>query len=387
MQRRWSTLLVAFISKNIAMSATFGCFGLILPALVNHFASDVTTISVAIALVSLVMGVAAPAVGYLLDRWSMAGTVTGGALVTAAGFGVASNATSAWQFILAYGLLGGLGVTAMGALPAAKLAAAAFPAARGKAIGVAMLPLSSVAAPLICAPLLALCGWRLLLQGFAVLSIFTALLAAVLVLRNASPTATPTSGIVESANSTSGVFGAIALSAGILLSGGILLMTYIAPHARNIGMDAGQSAALLAVAGGAAIPGAYLFAWLADRISPARALIVNAALQSILWLMLACLPASAGLWLTAGLIGLCAGGANPTFSVCIASLYGQRRFGAMLGRLSLVVVPFTIVATPLAGWSFDVFGDYVRLLWCEAALCAAAVIVLFRLDLRLRRLS
>lgn len=366
---------MAFAAKNLAMSFTYGCFGLLLPVLADEFDADVSVVALGIGLVSLVMGLSGPLVGFLLDRWSMRGTVAGGCVLAALGFGFAANTQSILQFVLVYGVVAGLGATAMGSLPATKLAAAAFPQSEGKAIGFAMLPLSSIAAPIICAPLLATYGLRPMLLGFAAILIALAIAVPALVLQHPqnAPVSGPTRNIGHEHVQTRHSFVWLAVTAALLLPSGIALLTYIAPYARELGAGPPEASFLLALTGGMAVPGAYLFAWLSDWVPPAKVIALNAALQAILWLALAAAPSSTWLWLTAALLGLCAGGANPAFSVYVVKRYGQHRLGVILGRLSLTVVWFTFAVAPLVGLMFDIFEGYHYSWLFGSALCVVAM--------------
>jgi len=175
--KRRTVLGFAFFAKNVATTTTYNSYGLMLPLLLQDFSSGASQVAMGIGLISLVTGVASPWVGRLLDKWSLHGTLVAGCLIAALGYFLASRAHSAAHFVLLYGVLGGLGVTAMGNLPAMKLASLSFPLKKGKAIGFAMLPVSGIVGPFVCAPLLAAGGWRFLLQVFALVLVILAVAA------------------------------------------------------------------------------------------------------------------------------------------------------------------------------------------------------------------
>jgi MFS family permease len=374
----------AFTGKNVAMGATYASFGLLIRPLVAEFSAAVSEISMAIALLSLAMGTAAPVVGRLLDAWSIRGTIVGGCVLAALGFLLAALAQSAWQFVVCYGVIVGVGISAMGAVPAAKLAAVAFPDSRGKAIGFAMLPLSSIAAPLLLAPLLEIFGWRAVLAGFALGFAALALVALAVIgaQRTIEPAPDRSAPGADRAPPAQGLgrhgFAKLALASGMLLSSGIVMITYLVPYARSLGIDARTAAVLLAVTGVAAIPGAYVFAWLADKISLIGTLACNAALQSLLWLLMAALHAPDTLWPLAFVLGFCVGGANPAVTVLVSKVYSGR-FGTMLGKIALAVIPFNFASTPVVGWFFDKFATYRGALLLEASLCATALVLILSL--------
>lgn len=97
---------------------------------------------------------------------------------------------------------------------------------------------------------------------------------------------------------------------------------------------------------------------LADRIGPARALIVNALVQAAAWLILL---SPVGFWLLmvdAVAVGACAAGFGAALGVLITRLFGAANFGRVYGAISFLVLPFLFGVSPLAGVLYQQTGSY-----------------------------
>ncbi len=390
MNRPWQVLCLAFLAQNMAIGIPFGSFGLLIGDIADEFGAGRSAVSFGIALVMLSMGLLAPLLGQLLDRWSIRGTMMLGAIAAAAGFQLASHAHALWLYLLSFGLIVGVGITAMGVLPASKLAANWFPVNTGKAIGFVSLPLLVAAGPPLFGVILAESGWRELLRAFSYA--YLLMLPVLWLIRDKPADASLAVAAVEpspsgSTNNGSTNTGLADLLAdrrlwllvpvgGIALSGGIVLVTHIVQHALGLGISLPLASLLLSVNGIASMCGALFFGWLSDRLSPLGAIMVNVALQATAWPLLLMQNQLVGLAACAMVVGLCAGGAHPALSALLNRVYGAARFGTMLGLLSTLALPFTFTAAPLVGRLFDIRGDYTLGFTLMAALYVGVLVLL-----------
>lgn len=379
---RWPMLVLAFVNKNVAVGATFGVYGLLIDRLVTDFHSSRAVISFGIALVSLMMGVCSPVVGRLLDRWSTRATVVAGHAIAGAGFIGASQASSTTVFLFCFGIVVGIGMTTMGVLPAVKLATGWFADAPGRAVGFVMLPISLAATPPLVGWALAGVGWRALLLGLS--GLFFALIPFSLLIRD-PPSPQPHAGQASSSAAVTAIdiallrdlrFWQIVITAGFLVSSTIVLATHIAPYGTGLGLPVSKAALLLSAVGFAAIVGAPLFGWLADRFTPPTAIAVNALGQVVFWLLLLRAHQFAALFAIVALFGIFTSGAYPSITALITRIYGAARVGTVVGYMSLMVVPFNFGMPPLVGWMFDLHGDYSLAFTIEAACCFAVVLLM-----------
>ncbi|GAB3279912.1 MFS transporter [Parahaliea aestuarii] len=382
MLNRWHILGIATVSQNLAIGFTFGSYGLLIAEIAETFSSSRSQVALGIALISVVMGLMAPALGYLLDRWSIRNTMILGALVTSCGFWLAAQATSLTTLLICFGIVVGIGITAMGVLPASKLAANWFPDSTGKALGIVSLPIMVALGPPFFVGIINSEGWRVLFTDFSL--VYLLLIPFLAVIKNQPSPGQGEAGsmpgsAVPSAWSESmrdARLWILVVVAGIIFSGGIMLVTHIVQHAIDIGIDATRASLLLSVNGIAAMAGALFFGWLADRIGAHGAILVNLTLQAIAWSALLMQAHFPGLVITVAVLGLCGGGGHPAMATLVGKVFGAQRFGTLMGQVTLLVIPFNFGSAPLAGLLYDRSGSYSLAFLCYAGLCTSAIVLI-----------
>lgn len=391
MNRPWIVISLAFLAQNLAIGLTFGAYGLLIGDIADEFSGSRSQVSFGIALITLVMGLFSPALGYVLDRWSIRGTMMIGAALTALGFQLGAHAQSLTMFLTCFGLLVGAGITCMGVLPAGKLAANWFPQATGKALGFVSLPILIAVGPPLFGWVIEHSGWRELFRYFSY--VYLGFLPLLLLVRNHPEGATAPAQAAVSASSAPTVrwrdsladkrLWLMVLIGGIMFSGGIVLVTHVVQHAVGFGIDLAKASLLLSVNGIAAVVGAMLFGWLSDRLSPAAAVTINLAVQALMWPFVLMQTDLTGLILAVSVLGICGGGAHPALSALVGSVFGAQRFGTILGQITLLVIPFNFGAAPLAGWLYDINGSYAAAFILYAGLCLFATVVMALLGYRM----
>lgn len=382
MTQRWTMLSLAFLSQNLAIGITFGSYGLLIGNIADDFSASRSQVSLGIALIMLAMGLMSPLLGYLLDRWSIRGTMMIGVVLTALGFQLAARADTLMMFLLYFGLVVGTGVAAMGVLPAAKLAANWFPDSTGKALGFVSLPVLIAFGPPLFGMIIVESGWRELFRGFSFT--YLALLPLLLLVRDRPvPDRVPTAAVEPLVpvarwrdSLTDRRLWLIVLIGGVMFSGGIVLVTHIVQHALGSGVALASASLLLSVNGVAALLGAVLFGWLCDRLSPLAAIVINVGTQALIWPFLLLQTELTGIALGVAVLGVCGGGAHPALSALVGSVFGAERLGTMLGQITLLVIPFNFSAAPLAGLLYDLNGGYGLAFGLLGMLCLCTTVLL-----------
>jgi MFS family permease len=136
------------------------------------------------------------------------------------------------------------------------------------------------------------------------------------------------------------------------------IVVHIVPHAIELGISTSTAANILATAGGVSILGRVVIGNIADRIGGRTALIIAFALMAItlFWLI-----SAKQLWmllLFAAVFGFAYGGCDSPISPLVATLFGLHSHGLLIGILG---TGFTIGAAAgpyLAGYVFDIEGNY-----------------------------
>lgn len=387
--RAFAMLVTGFITQNLAVGTTFGAYGLIVDALAQEFQARHSLVALGMGMVALCLGLLAPLVGTLLDRWSVRSVMLLGATVAACGFIAASRAQSIGPFLFCFGVLGGVGITLIGPLPSAKLAGGWFPHAPGKAIGFVAIPLLIAAGPPFYSRWIEAHGWRSL---FAVLGVVFLLILPLLWFVKEPPAGVAAGAHAGPAPRTAGDGGGFAdrrvwqmgVIAGLLFAGGVVLSTHIVNHATRQGIEASDAALLLSVLGIAASLGSLAWGGIADRFGPAQALKGLAVVQAVLWIVVIQQSGFVALATLVALLSICGGGVHPAVCSVVARVYGQAHFGAVLGRVTLLVTPFNFLAAPVAGMLFDLDGSYAKAFYLMAGLNALALVLLLLLQARFR---
>lgn len=376
---RWLMLFVAFLSQNMAVGLTFASVGLLMEPLSADLDGSRSLLSLSIAFVILAKGLLGPVVGVLVDRWSLRGTMMIGCLLGAIGFVGASQATSTGAYLLFYGLFVGLSFAMMGVLPANKIITLWFPHVIGRVSGFVNVPLFNMIGPPLYALIILEAGWRSLLILFACAYILLMMLCGLIrPPRGAQKEVPSTLSGKESVDSSlfrSPVFWVLCLIYGLLMSSGIMVITHAAPNAQDHGVVLTQASILMSILGVCGIIGNFLFGWLCDRLTPFSALVINAAMQAVMWVLLASSQGFIPMAVAIAGIGLGSAGVVPIFIAILNTAYDSRKFGRIYGLVGLVGFPFAFSAAPIAGLLFDSFGSYQLAFVAQGGVCALTLIL------------
>jgi MFS family permease len=157
----WVVLAVMF-SATLAGVGVRAAPGVMIVPLEHAFGWNVATISGAVSLNIILLGVTGPFLTGLIEFAGLKRTIIGCMLVMVAGTGLSNFMTSSWQLFLTWGLMVGVGSGAGAVGMAAAIANRWFARRNGLAMG--LLTAANAAGQLIFLPLLALLaqryGWR-----------------------------------------------------------------------------------------------------------------------------------------------------------------------------------------------------------------------------------
>jgi len=392
----WRMVLRGFIAVNLALGLTFGSFGVLIKPVAAELDASRALASLGIGLIVLLLGLAAPLIGVALSRYSIRNVMTLGGLMMAAGFALAAAAPGFAWFLTGYSIVAGTGCALLGIMPASTLITNWFVARRGLALGLISAPLLVAAAPPAVAWLVELFGWRHALGVQA-----GALLLALPLLRGivdrpeavgqlalgaypseASASADPTATTPSALLLRDLRFWILVCCAGLITCGGIIIVSHIVPFATDRGIAATSASLLLTINGICGMLGALFFGWVADRMGPHATLTLIGLFQTLLWSTLLAFPAFGVLAVLLVGIGLCGGAVHPVFSALLGNNYGRDAFAAALGLASLLMLPFTFVAAPIAGAIFDATGSYSIAFGVQIGCFALATAVLLASRIR-----
>ncbi|MFC4250641.1 MFS transporter [Sinimarinibacterium flocculans] len=375
--RGWWIVAAGFVCTLLAIGGTTYSFGLFVTPLSEEFGLSRADANGGFIFLLVGFAVWAPIVGRLLDRLPARSVMIGGAVLFAIGFTLIALAQS--PLIMGLAVLGpvSLGTVACGALASNTLTARWFRAHRGRAMGVLAIATSAggFVVPPLTALLMAQLGWRGALGALGLIVLVVVTLCVGLLVRDrpsdlglepdgaaaaASPAQAPpperswsTGALLRNAN-----FWLIAWGTGILLAADQALLASMIPYGVDAGFGAQRAALLVSCLTFSAIFGKLAIGMLADRIDKRWLFTAVAACNLAFLLVLLSAPGFVPLMVACCVIGLAIGGTYPLWMTLTADCFGSTSFGAVMGTMNFVVMPFSIASIRFIGEVFDRTGRY-----------------------------
>jgi len=390
----WWQVSIATLTNNFATGLAFGSFGTIILAMEKEYDASRATSSLAISLMLVSLSLTAAILGRLIEKVSIRKVMLCGTLLGSLAFGLASVARDATQLLAIYFVLLGPATAMLGTLPSCTLAARwATDDRRGLALGIVNMPIMVMIVPLAIAPLLLADGIRAVYQALAVaLLVFVPLVWFVRDRRGTSPAdvaaiaaqaeidLAPTPPIMGSI-----FFWILVVGLGLLVGAGTMKLAHFVPLFTEQGRTFEEANMLLAVSGGAGLVGSFLFGALADRIGGAKALMLNALIQAVMWSVFLAPVGLPILVVDAIVVGACGAGAQAAFGVLLATLYGTKVFSRAFGLMALFTLPFLFGLTPIASLLYEASGSYhlpMGLMICGFVIAATLFALLIKPERR-----
>ncbi|WP_328725563.1 MFS transporter [Streptomyces sp. NBC_00259] len=396
--RAWFVAAVAFVTI-IGAAAFRSLPGLLIDPLHAEFGWSRGTIGLAVSVNLALYGLTAPFAAALMDKYGIRKVVAVALTIIAIGSGLTVWMTAAWQLLLCWGLLVGLGTGSMALAFAATVTNRWFTERRGLVTGI--LTAAAASGQLIFLPLL---SWIVQEHHWrpAAVTVALAALAVVpfvwLLLRDHPadvglapygakefvPKPAPVAGAAR--RTLTVLFSAARTGPFWLLAGTFaicgastngLVQTHFVPAAHDHGMPITAAASLLAVIGVFDVVGTIASGWFTDRYDARRLLAVYYALRGVSLLFLPMLlapsvhPPMIFFIVFYGLDWVAT--VPPTIALC-REHYGDESaivFGWVLAshQVGAAIVAFA------GGAARDVFGSYDVVWYASGALCAAAALM------------
>jgi MFS family permease len=356
-------------------------FTAVFEPIASDFGWSYAQVSFAASLRGLEMGLLAPIVGLLMDRWGPRKLVFAGVAVIGLGLLLLSRINSLATFYGAFILIA-MGVsTCVGVVPIAtvgnwferKVTIATGILVSGASIGGLMVPLTT--------RLIDMFEWRtaMAILGFAAWGI---LLPLSLVFRHkpeqhgylpdgdlhrkpstseSRPSAQDNELAIEVKQllKTSAVWHlALGFMCHMLVMNTVV--THVMPYLSSIGLARSLSSVVASVVPLASIVGRLTFGWLGDRFDRRRVAALGFVLASLGLLSLGYVD-SVRTWMLVPsliLVGLGWGGPVPMMPALLRQYFGRARLATVLGVVMGVAALGSMVGPPLAGLTFDRLGSY-----------------------------
>ncbi len=377
--------------------------GVLIVPLEHEFGWSPATISFAIGVNLLLYGLVGPFAAAMMDRFGVRRIMTLALTVSAAAVAMSPAMRQAWQLVVLWGVVVGLGTGVIGAYIAAYIAARWFRRRQGLVVG--LLTAANAAGQLVFLPNLAELvthfGWRVMsLVLAAVVVVFVPLVALLMRDRPRDLGLTPYGAEHEPVaeapprgNPLTAAFGALKSGAGKrdfwLIAGGYfvcgattngLIGTHLIPACVDHGLSEVAGAGLLAAAGVFSFIGGTLSGWLSDRWDNRLLLAWYYGLRglALMYLPFAFGMSIWGLPLFAVFYGLDWIASVPPTVRLLNRVVGTERTGIMVAWITVIHQMGGALAAYLGGVLRGAFGTYLEaFMFAGLLLIGAALMVLF----------
>ncbi len=342
------------------------------------------TISSAMTVDFLVMGVAGFGWGALTDRIGPRPVVACGAVLLGLGLWIASRATTPLAFQLGFGVFVGL---AAGAFFAPMIATVTSWFDTRRALAVSLVSVGVGTAPLTVSPfaawLITHYDWRTSMGAIALLA-WLVLIPAALFVRarprgTGGATASVDSGPTVAAALTSPQFITLALTFFLCCAAHSGPIFHTVSYAQLCGLSTLAAVSVYSMEGFAGLFGRLFCGAAADRFGTRRILVIGLLTQAIAISLYPAIATLTGFYAVAAVFGLAYGGVMPLYAVLAREYFGQRIMGTVFGAATMASSLGMALGPLGGGWIFDRTHGYGGMYVAAAAvgLTAAAMALAF----------
>jgi MFS family permease len=392
----WWIVIASFFIALYVGGVIFYGFTAIFEPIAGEMGWSYTQISLAASIRGAEMGLLAPLIGVLADRWGPRRLIFSGAIIIAMGL-ILSYATSLGMFYGAFILIaiGMSGCTITVLLTAVanwfrrRVGLASGIAISGFGFGGLLIPLT--------VRLIELYDWRLAMTILA-LGMLVMIPPLSFLFRHkpeqygylpdgqAEDSVTFDNGAGLSPTVEVSIKGRQALKSSsfwhiaLAFVGYAIVVTatitHVMPYLSSIGITRSISSLVATAMPLTSIGGRLSFGWLGDRLDRRRIAAGGFALMSLGMLCFSYIS-SIGIWLLVPFIilfGIGYGGSNVLRASLTREYFGRTSFGTIFGLMIGINMLGGILGPPLAGWVFDNWGSYQGIWFVFAGLSVAALI-------------
>jgi len=376
----WVVVAVGALMGCMAVGAMFS-LAVFLEPMTRDTGWSRTTISSAMTLNFLIMGVGGFAWGALSDRFGARIVVLAGAILLGAGMVLASRATSQTEFQLVYGVLIGL---SGGTFFAPMIAAASAWFDRHRGLAISLVSVGVGIAPMTMSPLaawlLSVSDWRTAQLTLGIL-VWVVLIPASFFVRPAPQVSGPQAQGASPEGGGMTVGKALRSPAFIVLS--ITFLACCAAHSGPIfhtvsyavgcGLPTIAAVTIYSVEGAGGLAGRLVMGMLTDRIGAKTMLICGLVLQALgagAFVLANQLPE---FYAIAAIFGFAYGGTMPIYGVLVHHYFGQRIMATVFGAAAMVSTLGMALGPAVGGWIFDTYQSYTGLYLGSLAIGLVAV--------------
>ena len=380
---RYAVVAGACLTQFVIVGLMFS-YSIFFKTFEEEFGWSRTTLSAALSLAFVMMGLLAGVMGYLGDRLGPRLMLAINGILYGLGFALISQVSEPWQLFAIFAIFIGLGMSTHDVVTLSTVARC-FDKRRGIMTGVVKTGTAAgqMVLPVLAAFLIATIDWRsaamLLGLGGALALLFASILIGVPVKPAGPGTAAggPDTGLGAALKSR--VFWTLCAIQFLFFPSLTTVPLHLPVYGMDLGMSTARAATLLSAIAGASVVGRLAIGAFSDRIGGKRGFVL-CLLPLIGGLVaFAFIDTQLALFAAALMYGFGHGGLFTIVAPTIAEYFGTRSVGAIFGGIVLFGTVGGAIGPILAGRIFDLTGSYFTaflVLACMATLGLLLVLTL-----------
>ncbi|MFC1993619.1 MFS transporter [Chloroflexota bacterium] len=392
-------IVLAAFTVMAVVAAGFNSFSVFLKPIVADFGFTRAMASGAYSLCMLAYGILSIVTGRLTDRFGSRILVTAGGFSFGLGYVLISQMSSLWQLYVLYGVLIGFGMSC-GFVPMTSTVAKWFVKRRGVMTGIVTSGVGAgfMIGPFVSSNLMLSYGWRNTYFVIGIISLILLVLASQFLRRDPRQkdqlpyghNNTEQDGLILEDR---GFFLPEAivtkqfwlLCIMFTIAGFIMLsiVVHVVANATDMGISTIAAANILTVFGGANIAGRIGIGHISDRIGSKRSFLIGFSLLLVSSILLYIARELWMFYILAVVFGLGIGGFVAMQPLSVAESFGLKSHGLILGILQVGFTTGGAIGPVIAGYLFDISGNY----YLFFTACAALAIIALTAGLALRKQS
>jgi MFS family permease len=393
----WRMVVLALCSQTCAVGLAYGINGSFVTWIQSEFHTTRALASAGMPAILMVQALVAPVVGDQLRRLAIRTVMMMGALIFAIGHLALFFVGNIYMYLAIYACLMGPAYCMLTHVATSTLVVNWFGDRRGRALGIANIPVALLVFPPIVAAIMLALGHRAVFLAGTMISLALIPLLTFVVSRPADAESSlmalkalgrddvpPGRLLTRREMMRQPTFWLILLGNGIFVAAGATMAIVLVPfaQAKNVGLE--WAAVALSCYGLGSMIGSPTWGYIVDRIGPSRTFVALAAIEATMWGCLFLFGNSAMvIMLVGGLVGFCSGGAAvPLLTATIGIWVDRQNFSRALGLLYLLKLPFSAGMPILSGIIFDFLGSYQMLLLIFVGLMALNIILFWLFEVR-----